>query len=77
MIKAGKRVAIYTRVSTKDKGQATEGQRRELERWAENCGLHCQRGVYGNEFVLYEYFSKIKSRYFARFFDGIFCGVFV
>ena len=38
MIKAGKRVAIYVRVSTKDKGQSTEGQRRELERWAENAG---------------------------------------
>jgi hypothetical protein len=27
MVKAGKRVAIYCRVSTKDKGQTTENQR--------------------------------------------------
>jgi DNA invertase Pin-like site-specific DNA recombinase len=45
MIKAGKRVAIYVRVSTKDKGQSTEGQRRELERWAENAGC-IVKGVY-------------------------------
>jgi hypothetical protein len=28
MIKAGKRVAIYARVSTKDKGQTTDNQTR-------------------------------------------------
>jgi DNA invertase Pin-like site-specific DNA recombinase len=38
MIKAGKRVAIYARVSTKDKGQTTENQKAELTRWAENAG---------------------------------------
>jgi hypothetical protein len=30
MVKAGKRVAIYCRVSTKDKGQTTENQRLAL-----------------------------------------------
>jgi DNA invertase Pin-like site-specific DNA recombinase len=38
VIKAGKKVAIYARVSTKDKGQTTEGQTAELTRWAENAG---------------------------------------
>jgi DNA invertase Pin-like site-specific DNA recombinase len=38
MIKAGKRVAIYARVSTKDKGQTTKGQKAELTGWAENGG---------------------------------------
>jgi hypothetical protein len=35
VVKAGKRVAIYCRVSTKDKGQTTENQRLALEQWAE------------------------------------------
>jgi hypothetical protein len=35
MITAGKRVAIYARVSTKDKGQTTENQKAEPTRWAE------------------------------------------
>ena len=38
MVKAGKRVAIYCRVSTKDKGQTTENQRLALEQWAANAG---------------------------------------
>ena len=38
MVKAGKRVAIYCRVSTKDKGQTTENQRQALEQWAANAG---------------------------------------
>jgi predicted site-specific integrase-resolvase len=38
MVKAGKRVALYCRVSTKDKGQTTENQRRALEQWAANAG---------------------------------------
>jgi len=38
MIKAGKKVAIYARVSTKDKRQTTENQKAELTRWAENAG---------------------------------------
>jgi len=29
------------------------------------------------EFVLYKHFSSIKKLYFARFFDAVFCGVFV
>src|SRR5215468_3638889 len=33
-----KRVAIYTRVSTGDKGQTTENQRAQLENWAERPG---------------------------------------
>jgi hypothetical protein len=32
MVRAGKRVALYCRVSTKDKGQTTENQRRALDR---------------------------------------------
>ena len=39
MVKAGKRVAIYCRVSTKDKGQTTENQRLALEQWAANAKL--------------------------------------
>jgi hypothetical protein len=38
MVRAGKRVAIYSRVSTKDKGQTTENQRLALEQWAANAG---------------------------------------
>ena len=38
MVRAGKRVAIYCRVSTKDKGQTTENQRQALEQWAANAG---------------------------------------
>jgi len=38
MVRAGKRVALYCRVSTKDKGQTTENQRRALEQWAANAG---------------------------------------
>ena len=38
MVKAGKRVAIYCRVSTEDKGQTTENQRLALEQWAANAG---------------------------------------
>ena len=38
MVKAGKRVAIYCRVSTEDKGQTTENQRLALEQWAANGG---------------------------------------
>jgi DNA invertase Pin-like site-specific DNA recombinase len=38
MAKAGKRVAIYCRVSTKDEGQTTENQRLALEQWAANAG---------------------------------------
>src|SRR5262249_14361330 len=37
MVRAGKRVAIYCRVSTKDKGQTTENQRLALEQWAANA----------------------------------------
>jgi DNA invertase Pin-like site-specific DNA recombinase len=38
MARAGKRgVALYCRVSTKDKGQTTENQRRALEQWAANA----------------------------------------
>ena len=31
-------MALYCRVSTKDKGQTTENQRRALEQWAANAG---------------------------------------
>ena len=34
----GKRVAIYTRVSTDDKGQSTENQKAALRTWAKNAG---------------------------------------
>src|SRR5215475_5000892 len=34
----GKRVAIYTRVSTDDKGQSTENQKAALRAWARNAG---------------------------------------
>jgi DNA invertase Pin-like site-specific DNA recombinase len=38
VVRAGKWVAIYCRVSTKDKGQTTENQRIALEQWAANAG---------------------------------------
>jgi DNA invertase Pin-like site-specific DNA recombinase len=38
MSEQGKRVAIYVRVSTDDKGQTTENQRAELEAWAKRAG---------------------------------------
>src|SRR6516165_1454579 len=38
MVKTGKRVAIYCRVATKDKGQTTANQRLALEQWAANAG---------------------------------------
>ena len=38
MVKTGKRVAIYARVSTSDKGQTVENQLRELRQWAQNAG---------------------------------------
>jgi hypothetical protein len=49
MVKAGKRVAIYCRVSTKDKGQTTENQRLALEQWAANGGCTV---VQLNSFIL-------------------------
>jgi DNA invertase Pin-like site-specific DNA recombinase len=42
---AGKRVAIYARVSTDDKGQSTENQRVGLEAWVKNAG-HTLVNVY-------------------------------
>jgi DNA invertase Pin-like site-specific DNA recombinase len=38
MNEQGKRVAIYARVSTDDKGQTTENQRAELGAWAKRAG---------------------------------------
>jgi hypothetical protein len=40
MAKTGKRVALYCRVSTKDKGQTTDNQRLALEQWATNAGYN-------------------------------------
>jgi DNA invertase Pin-like site-specific DNA recombinase len=52
MSEQGKRVAIYTRVSTDDKGQTTENQRAALEAWAKNAGhtivsVHEDLGISG------------------------------
>ena len=54
MVKAGKRVAIYTRVSTKDKGQTTENQLLELRNWAaradcEVAGVYEDEGISGSK----------------------------
>src|SRR5262245_11180431 len=38
MSEQGKRVTIYPRVSTDDKGQSTENQKAALEAWARNAG---------------------------------------
>jgi DNA invertase Pin-like site-specific DNA recombinase len=48
LIKAARRVAIYARVSTGDKGQTTENQRAELESWAKRCG-HTIAEVYEDQ----------------------------
>jgi DNA invertase Pin-like site-specific DNA recombinase len=50
MVKQGKRVAIYTRVSTKD--QTTETQLQELRVWADRAGhtvvkVYCDHGISG------------------------------
>jgi DNA invertase Pin-like site-specific DNA recombinase len=51
MVKAGKRVAIYARVSTADKGQTVENQLRELRQWAEKA--QCE--------VVAEYTDKVSG----------------
>ena len=48
MVKTGKSVAIYARVSTCDKGQTVENQLRELHRWAQNAG-HVVKAEYKDE----------------------------
>jgi len=38
MADRGKRLALYLRVSTDDKGQSTDNQRAALEAWAKSAG---------------------------------------
>src|SRR5690349_15291077 len=54
MVKAGKRVAIYARVSTRDKGQTTENQLLALQAWAQRAGcevvtVYEDKGISGSK----------------------------